>query len=365
MVDDTPNNLRLLSTMLTQRGYDVRKALNGRMAINSVQADLPDLILMDIKMPEMSGYEVCELIKADPETTDIPIIFISALDDTFDKVKAFEVGGLDYITKPFQEAEVLARVESQLRLKRLQNQLISQNQELQFLNRELSRSNRELEQFAHIVSHDLQQPLQSISGFAQLLQMKVHKDLDTASQDYLTRIMDAAQRMQRLIQDVLHYSQVGRSHQEMCLVDCNQVLMHVIDNLRGAIAESEAQVASDTLPTVVGNEIQLVQLFQNLLSNALKFRRDHVPPQIIITATQQLENWRFEIRDNGFGMSEDDCERVFDIFQRSPLAEHYPGTGIGLATCKKIIDRHGGQIWAKSQVGQGTSFFFTVPQTLS
>lgn len=196
IVDDTPDNLRVLSAMLTNRGYEVRKALNGQRAIASVQSEPPDLILLDIKMPEMDGYEVCRQLKATPHGCEVPIIFISALDDALDKVRAFAAGGVDYVTKPFQEAEVLARIEHQLRIQRLQQQLVEQNEEL-------LRSNRELEQFAYVVSHDLQQPLQSVTGFVRVMQLKYESTLDEVAQDYLNRIHETGSRMQRLVQDLL------------------------------------------------------------------------------------------------------------------------------------------------------------------
>ncbi|MDX2217267.1 MAG: response regulator, partial [Oculatellaceae cyanobacterium bins.114] len=221
IVDDTPDNLRVLSAMLTNRGYEVRKALNGQRAIASVQSEPPDLILLDIKMPEMDGYEVCKRLKATPSPCEVPIIFISALDDALDKVRAFAAGGVDYVTKPFQEAEVLARIEHQLRIQRLQQQLVKQNEELH-------RSNQELEQFAYVVSHDLQQPLQSVTGFVRLLQLKYDTTLDETAQDYLNRIHETGNRMQRLIQDLLAYAQVGKQPQEFQKIDCNYILEQVL-----------------------------------------------------------------------------------------------------------------------------------------
>lgn len=352
LVDDTPGNLRVLSAMLTKQGYDVRKALNGQRAIASVQTNPPDLILLDIKMPGMDGYSVCEQLKADPTTCDVPIIFISALDDALDKVKAFAVGGVDYVTKPFQEIEVLARIEHQLCIKRLKQQLVEHNQEL-------ARSNRELEQFARVVSHDLQQPLQSMTGFAKLILMQYQDKLDPPALDHLNRIHSSGSRMQRLIQDLLAYSKLGSRGQDIQVVDFNTVLQQALDNLHSTIAPSQITVDS-LLPNVMGYETQLVQLVQNLIGNAAKFVAPEVAPKVKLSVVQQGDRWLFEIRDNGIGIEPQNLEKIFDIFHRTRAAKPYPGTGIGLATCKKIVENHGGRLWATSQPGEGTAFYFTI-----
>jgi len=353
IVDDTPDNLRLLSAMLTKQGFEVRKALNGPAAIASTQADAPDLILLDIKMPEMEGYEVCQHLKADPRTRDVPVIFISALDDVLDKVRAFAAGGIDYVTKPFQEAEVLARIESQLQIQRLQRQLIAQN-------KELARSNDELEQFAYIVSHDLQQPLQSITGYAKLMLLKYRDNMDETAHDYLNRMIDSGARMQRLIQDLLAYAQVGKPLQEFTLIDCNQIIEQVLENLGTAIRERSVNISYDSLPTVYGNETQLVQLFQNLIGNAIKFTNSQVTPQIKISVSHQDDCWCFGIHDNGIGIDSQNLELIFEVFHRAHSAKQFPGTGIGLATCKKIVENHEGKIWVESQLNAGTTFYFTL-----
>ncbi|NJO80322.1 MAG: response regulator [Cyanobacteria bacterium RM1_2_2] len=354
IVDDTPDNLRVLSAMLTNRGYEVRKALNGQRAIASVHSEPPNLILLDIKMPEMDGYEVCKQLKAAPRTCEVPIIFISALDDALDKVRAFAAGGVDYVTKPFQEAEVLARIEHQLRIQRLQHQLVEQN-------KELLRSNRELEQFAYVVSHDLQQPLQSVTGFVKLLQLKYEPMLDRMAQDYLNRIHETGSRMQRLIQDLLTYAQVDKQEQEFQMIDCNQIFDQVLDNLQEAIITKHATITHDILPVVQGNEIQLIQLFQNLIGNGIKFVPFDVNPKIHVSVIQQKNQWQIGIQDNGIGIKAENYEQIFEIFQRVHSAETYTGTGIGLATCKKIVEQHKGQIWVTSQLGEGTTFYFTLP----
>ncbi|MGP1384540.1 MAG: sensor histidine kinase [Thainema sp.] len=355
VVDDTPDNLRLLSAILTQHNYEVRKALNSAQALASVKADAPDLILLDIKMPEMDGYEVCLRLKQDPDTQAVPIIFISALDDALDKVHAFSVGGADYITKPFQEAEVLVRVENQLRLQELQRQLTAQNEEL-------ARSNQELEQFAHIVSHDLQQPLQSITGYTKIITLQFPELAQTPAQEYLNNIVNACDRMQRLIQNLLDYAQLGHEEQAFAWLDGNAVLAQALSNLDIALRESGAVLQCSDLPAIYGNETQLVQLFQNLISNAIKFVHAQVIPQIAIAASPHDKTyWRFAVHDNGIGIPSEHLQDIFKGFQRLHPTEKYPGSGIGLATCKKIVDSHGGDIWVASEVDAGTSFYFQLP----
>jgi len=353
IVDDTPDNLRLLSAMLSHQGFAVRKALSGQRALFSAQTDPPDLILLDIKMPEMNGYQVCRALKEDPRTCEVPIIFISALDDAIDKVQAFAAGGIDYVTKPFQEAEVLARIENQLRIQRLQRQLLKQNEEL-------ARSNRDLEQFAYVVSHDLQQPLQSITGFIRLLQMKYNETLDDMAHEYLQRIHEAGDRMQRLIRDLLAYAQVGQEIPDFQPIDGNHLMAVVRENLQAAIATNQVQLTYDSLPTVIGHETLLIQLFQNLLNNAIKFVPPGTTPQIEISVKPRGDRWLFGVHDNGIGIAPENLDKIFDIFQRTESAKQYAGTGIGLATCKKIIECHQGTIWVSSELNVGTTFYFTL-----
>lgn len=365
IVDDTPDNLRLLSAMLAEQGYEVRKAINGKMALIAVQADPPELILLDIMMPGMNGYQVCEKLKASKEMAEIPVIFLSALDDTNDKVKAFATGGVDYITKPFQFAEVLARVENHLTIRRLQKQLQDKNKLLEQLNAELERSNSDLEQFAYIASHDLQSPLQAIVGSADLLAWKYEKQLGADADRYINQIMNAGKRMSQLIQDLLAYSRVGTGSPNFQPNDCKTILEEVLSNLQADIDASGAVISYEDLPIAIGNKTQLVQLLQNPLSNAIKFRRPEIPPQIKIAAKEQGDRyWLFSISDNGIGIPPENRDRIFDIFQRLHKEDGYPGTGIGMTICKKIVELHGGRIWVESKLGQGTTVFFTLPSEL-
>ncbi|MCT7994960.1 response regulator [Laspinema olomoucense] len=361
IVDDQPDNLRVLSSMLVIKGYNVRKALNGQMALSTCKKFVPDLILLDIMMPDLSGYEVCESLQANPLTCQVPVIFLSALDDITAKVKAFSSGGADYITKPFQTEEVLARIHKQLTIERLQRQLIQKNQELQTLNEELKRSNTELEQFAGVASHDLQSPLQLIMGYADMLLWKYDSLLDEKGEHYLSEISKASQRMNQLIQDLLSYSRVRVGNVEREPIDCEIVLSEALANLQDDINGSGACITHEPLPIVLGDRTQLIQLFQNILSNAIKFRRPLVTPEINISFTVKPDNFaEFKIQDNGIGIAEEDYPLVFEIFKRIHAYNKYPGTGIGMSLCKKIVEGHGGKIWLDSQLNRGTTFFFTL-----
>ena len=224
---------------------------------------------------------------------------------------------------------------------------------------ELARSNAELEQFASVVSHDLQEPLRMVTSYTALLAKRYHGQLDADADEFIGYVVDGVARMRQLITDLLAYSRVNARGQQMTATGCESVLTRALENLAVAVAESNAQVSHDPLPTLDADATQLVQLFQNLIGNAIKFRSEQ-PPVIHISATLQDHHWLFAVRDNGIGISPQYGERIFEIFQRLHTRERYPGTGIGLAICKKIVERHGGRIWVESQLGSGSTFYFTL-----
>jgi light-regulated signal transduction histidine kinase (bacteriophytochrome) len=256
---------------------------------------------------------------------------------------------------------------------------------------ELKRSNEELEQFAYVASHDLQEPLRMVTNYLQLLENRYKMQLDPKAQDFIGIAVDGAVRMHQLIGDLLTYSRVGTAAKPLVPTNTSDVLKNSLLNLKVALDETAARVTIDPLPVVQGDPVQLTQLFQNLIGNALKFRSEKTP-EIHISAkadgascpvpplegasataesrtlgaepqtasTQSPTEWQFSVRDNGIGIPPKDFDRIFLIFQRLHTREKYPGTGIGLALCKKIVERHGGRIWVESEPGQGTTFHFTL-----
>jgi PAS domain S-box-containing protein len=233
-------------------------------------------------------------------------------------------------------------------------------EKLRLTSADLERSNKELEQFAYAASHDLQEPLRMVSSYTQLLARRYKGQLDADAQEFIAFAVDGANRMQRLINDLLAYSRVGTRGKPSEPVDCAAALDQALVNLEAAIAGSGAVVTHDPLPTVTANRSQIVQLFQNLIGNALKFHLAE-PPRVHLSAVQQGNEWLFRIRDDGIGIDPQYAGRIFNLFERLHTREEYPGTGIGLAICKKIVERHAGRIWVESQLAKGSTFCFTIP----
>ncbi len=226
---------------------------------------------------------------------------------------------------------------------------------------ELERSNGGLEQFAYVASHDLQEPLRAVSGCLQLLEQRYKGKLDTGADQFISHAVDGALRMQVLIHGLLEYSRVGTGGEEFEEIDSEAVLNQAITNLQVAIEESGAVITHDPIPSMMADGVQLSQLFQNLIGNAIKFHSDK-PPEIHTGVEPKNGEWQFSVRDNGIGIESQYAERIFGVFQRLHTREEYSGTGIGLAICKKIVERHGGRMWLESELEHGSKFYFTIPR---
>jgi light-regulated signal transduction histidine kinase (bacteriophytochrome) len=227
--------------------------------------------------------------------------------------------------------------------------------------RELQRSNDDLEQFAYVASHDLREPLRMVASYAELLAERYRGRLDQSADKYIDYTLEGARRMQQLITDLLAFSRIGTQSRPMQPTDVTVILERVIRNVHALIEDSGATIVAGDLPTVVADESQLTQVFQNLIGNAVKFRCEERPPRVEVAAERRNGLWAFRVADNGIGIAPHHAERVFQMFQRLHERGRYDGSGIGLAIAKKIIERHGGRLWLESAVGEGSTFYFTIP----
>ena len=369
IVDDTPENLRLLSNALTEQGYKVRSVIDGAMALMGARTAPPDLILLDINMPTMNGYEVCEALKADEKTREIPVIFISALDEVLDKVKGFAVGGRDYITKPFQVEEVLARVKNQLTLRSLQKKLTEQNSQLRHLEAELRlalEKEKELSQlrseFMSLISHEFRTPLTTILSSDQLLQRYGKRLSDEKQQNHHERIQNAVGYMTQLLDDVLLIgtAEAGKLKFEPTLIDLVAFCRDLVETLQMNTNQHKLLFVSDSEELYAQMDKKLLgHIFTNLLSNAIKFSPKGGIVQFDLVSFS--ESVILRIQDNGIGIPAKDLPQLFESFSRASNVDCIQGTGLGLTIVKKSVDLHGGQIAVESEVGIGTTFTVTLP----
>lgn len=317
---------------------------------NLVKKNSYDVILADYKLPDWNGMESVEILRR--EGLDIPVILVSGALGELTAVECIKQGAADYVLK-----DQLARLPESVRRAMREKKLREDHQQAQL---ELARSNRDLEQFAYVASHDLQEPLRMVATYTQLLAERYRGKLDENADKYINYAVDGALRMQKLVQDLLAFSRVGRQGAALRSTDCNLVLRSALQNLEAAIQESGAVVKADQLPVLVVDSAQLTQVFQNLIGNGIKFRGE-APPTIQVNAEAQDKEWTFSVQDNGIGIAADQAENVFVIFRRLHTREEYAGNGIGLSICKKIIEHHGGRIWVESEAGRGSTFRFTLP----
>jgi len=347
-VDDRDINRYIRSEVLRKADYDVLEADRGRDTLQLSLSENPDLILLDVHMPDMSGLEVCRLLKADERTSGIMVVQISASAVEFtDAVVGLDHGADDYLVEPVEPELLLAKVRSMLRLRAAEQAL--------------RRSNDDLRQFAYAASHDLQEPLRAVTTFAQLLRHRYGSGLDETANEYMRSIIDGSVRMRQLIVDLLEYSRVSAEADEAPkAVDVHGAVRDVLQTLAPLIRDIEAVVTCDALPVVQGNEVRLRQVFSNLIGNALKYRRPGTPPRIHVSAQQRQTDWVFSVLDNGMGFDPHHAESIFGVFCRLH-GRNVPGSGIGLAICKSVVERAGGRIWAESRVGEGSCFRFTWP----
>lgn len=357
VVDDTVENLRLLSVMLGAQGYEVRPVTNGRQALQAVERDPPDLILLDINMPGMNGYEVCVQLKANPALKDIPVIFLTALSDVADKVKAFDVGGIDYITKPFQLEEVQARVRTHVALRRAGLELSDSYKRLASLE-------RLRDDLVHMVVHDMRSPLTVMLGHLQMLREGPLKGLSGDALEDLTAAERAARRLGRMANDLLDVSRLEEGKLPLRKEESDLVLAasDAIGNL-GVLGRSLELHAPGQVRCSF--DVDLVRrVLENLISNAIKHSRAGDVLQVSVATTEGRA--RVEVRDQGPGVPLEARQRIFEKFESdAPRAERkkYHSVGLGLTFCKLAVEAHGGAIGVSSREPKGSVFWFELPLT--
>lgn len=384
IVDDTIYNVQLLSLLLMRQGYKVQKATSGLEALDKVNQQLPDIILLDIRMPDINGYEVCTRLKANSVTKDIPIIFISSIEEPSEKVEAFSVGGVDYISKPFQLIEVLARIETHLRLCSLQKKLQEQNEQLQLSADVLSRSliqERELSQmktdFISVVSHEFRTPLTTIQSASELLEYYEWSKEEQVEQ--LHQIQSEVKHMTALMEDVLFLSRSNTNKVKLNLTRFNLLsfCIQLLRQMQRTFAQDYTLNSSihisatstfienphleDDLPDLLVkmDDKLLRQILTNLLTNAIKYSPHNKIVDFQITVDQ--EQVIFVVSDHGIGIPEEDLEDLFAAFHRGKNVGILPGTGLGLSIVKNCIDIHNGSISVESKLDIGTKFTVVLP----
>lgn len=386
VVDDDNNSKAMLSALLEGNGYAVMQASDGEEAWEMLEASPPDLIITDILMPRMDGFSLCRKVKNHPVWESIPVVFHTA---TYvskeDEELAMALGGTLFIVKPQDPEVLLQKIQAVLKqiedekifspkktgdgldemhLRALSDKLHQKVMVLEKTNQALHETNEELRDFVHIVSHDFQEPLRKISIFSDRLDGDGQK-LNEKGAYYLERLQNSVKRMQDLMNDLVKYSKVVPSKSKSIqTVNLEDIIQKVLIDLEILLNETEGKVEIEPLSTIQADPFQMRGLFQNLIANSLKYHKNGIPPLIKIkgqNSASQSEFYEIRVEDNGIGFDEKYSSRIFRPFERLHRDDEFKGTGMGLTLCKKIVERHGGSIEAKSKVNEGTIFIINLP----
>jgi signal transduction histidine kinase len=358
LLEDSPDDTRLILHDLRQAGFEpVEQRVETETDFLTHLEPAPDLILGDYRLPRFDALRALRLLQE--RDLDVPFIVVTGALDDQAAVKFLEHGACDYLLKD-RLARLGQAVASALAHKQARDNARRTAAALERRTRELTRSRVELSQLASAASHDLQEPLRMISSFSRLLARHFGGQLNATADEFISYIGDGVVRMQALINDLLDYSRLGTRGEAFRATDCEAIVERALANLKTSIDETGTVVTHGPLPSFRADGTQMLQLFQNLIGNAIKYR-GVAPPRIHRAAERQGKDWVFSIRYYGIGFDPKYAERIFTVVQRLHTPDQYPGTGIGLAICKKIVEGHDGRIWADMEPGQGSRLFFTIP----
>lgn len=374
VVDDRPENLLAVEAVLEPLDLRILRANSGAEALRHLLVEDVAVILLDVQMPELDGFETARLIKARVRTSNIPIIFLTALNREIDQqLEGYGTGAVDFLAKPFEpdvlRTKVAVFADLYRQAKTIENQRRQLERRLEERDRaeaalvaqtvELERSNAELERFAFVASHDLREPLQVVDGFLDLVEAR-HPAGGREAAELIARAREGIHGMRALVDDLLTYAKASTGEQRLEPIDLAALLDHVRAEMAPEIDAAGAVVTVDPLPKVYGDRWQLGLMLAHLLQNGLKFRRGD-QPEVHVGLTRREDLWVVSVRDNGIGIDPAQVPRLFTIFGRLHPRETYEGAGVGLAFCRRVVERHGGQIWLDSLPGRGTTVSFTLP----
>ncbi len=343
IVDDVPENISTLFHFLDINNFEVLVARDGESAIELIEYERPDLILLDVMMPGIDGFETCRRLKKNPSSREIPVIFMTALADTLDKVKGFKIGAVDYITKPIQQQEVLARINTHVTIYKLRQQLEAKN--------------KELEAFSYTVAHDLKNPIHDLISMSDLLKTVYSDDLNIQGKECLEHILKSSYKMVDIINALLLLANVSTQGVNLTTVDMKEVIYRAEQRLATMIEQYNAKIIiHDNFPTIISYEPWLEEVWVNYLTNAIKY--GGAAPCVEIGASQEAEKICFWIRDNGLGLDKQAMTKLFTPFTRLHQASVEEGHGLGLSIVQRIIEKLGGEVGVESELGKGSRFYF-------
>ena len=362
LVDDKPENLVVLESILEGPGYQLTKAQSAQEALGALLAEDFALIVLDVRMPETSGFELAQIIKERRKTRDIPIIFVTAhYAEDQHILSGYSAGAVDYLTKPINSAILKSKVAVFAELYRKGQALNEANRNLRHRNEELVAANQELEAFSYTVSHDLRAPVRHIAGFVEALRSDAGDSLDSHARAYLDKIQASAGAMGKLIDHLLAFSRLGRTDLQLACVDMNQTLQQALDGLQQEFQDRTIEWRLTPLPNIEADPALMRQVWTNLLSNAIKYTRPRPAAMIEIGCNETNPNeFAFFVRDNGVGFDMKYEAKLFGVFERLHVQSEFEGTGIGLAIVRRIIHRHGGYTWAEGKPDAGATFWFSL-----
>ncbi len=361
IVDDKPENLVVLERVLRDMNVELVKALSGNEALKATLHHNFALALLDIQMPEMDGYELAGILREEEKTNHLPFIFISAVyTDNLNVFKGYEKGAFSFITKPFQPEILINKVKFFVEKHQQEIELLQLNEDLVSKNRDLEDSNKALDSFSYSVSHDLRAPLRALSGYSKILEEDYVSLLDDEGKRVLNLIQHNAEKMGTLIDDLLMFSRLGKKNVQKTTINMAEIVDTVLTEIKQS-RPYKANVKIKALPFADADQTLIQQVWFNLIENAIKYSGKTDNAEVEIGSFQSGKALTYYVKDNGAGFNMDYVDKLFGVFQRLHGTDEFEGTGIGLAIVQRIINKHGGEIWAEAKIKEGATFFFTLP----